>query len=64
MCGCMSFYVHSMCAVPMAARQGWIPLELELQAVVSCMMCVWGTKPGPLQEQHTFLTTEPSPALL
>lgn len=35
-------------------------LELKLQMVVSCMMCVLGTKWGPLQKQYMILTTKPS----
>jgi hypothetical protein len=35
------------------------PLELELQAAVSCPVWVLGTESGPLQEQSVLLTTEP-----
>lgn len=38
------------------------PLELELQAVGSCLRCgCWEPNLGPLEEQCTLLTTEPSP---
>lgn len=29
-----------------------VPLELELQAAVSCLTCVLGTELGPLEGQH------------
>ena len=35
------------------------PWELELQAVVSHLMWVLGTSPGPLQEQPVFFITQP-----
>lgn len=35
------------------------PLQLELQAVVSHMKCVLGTKFNFRQVQHMFLTAEP-----
>lgn len=34
-------------------------LELELQVFASCLLRVLQTEIGPLQEQCTFLTTEP-----
>lgn len=36
------------------------PLELELQAIVSCL--TWELNAEPLQEQYAFLTTGVSPA--
>lgn len=34
-------------------------LELEVQIVVSCLMCVWRTKVGPLEEQEMPLMVKP-----
>jgi hypothetical protein len=33
------------------------PLDLELQLIVSCLMC-WESNLSPLQEQHILLTVE------
>ena len=55
-------YVH-MSAVLMEARRGHqIPLELELQAMVSLLVWVLGTELRlcSLEEQSVHLTTEPS----
>lgn len=36
------------------------PLEQKLQMVVVLLWC-WEVKLGPLEEQHTVFTVEPSP---
>lgn len=46
---CVCWEGHSTCTqVPLeASRRHWIPLELELEAVVSCPVCMLGTEFGP-----------------
>lgn len=36
----------------------WVPLELEMQAVVRCLPWVLGHNTGPFEEPHMLLATE------
>lgn len=60
---CVYACAPQVCLVPMEVRKGALdPLELELQAVVSChAMWVLGIEPWcPLQKQQALLNAEPS----
>lgn len=46
------------CRCPWSQKRASVPLELELQVVVSCRM--WMPNSCPLQEQGMLLSTKPS----
>lgn len=51
-----------ICAVPARGQKRTLgPLELKLQVVVSHLTQYWESNSGPLKEQYSLLTTEPSP---
>lgn len=50
-----------MCHICTSALEGQRvsdPLELELEAILSCLIRVLGTEVSPIQEQHTVLTAK------
>lgn len=57
MCVCFSEFMYHMCDVIHVMRP-WNALELELQAVVSCLMQCWEPNLGPLWELYTCFTDE------
>lgn len=59
MCACVSVYVLVHMHTGACGSQKWTldPLELELQAGVSCLM--WEPNSNPLQEQQVLLPHTP-----
>lgn len=49
-----------VCGCPKTTEEGTDPLALQLQVVGSFLLGCWGQKSGPLKEQHTLFSTEPS----
>lgn len=51
---------HMCVGTPKSQKKMSDPLELKLQARISCYVWTQGTNLDPLEEQQTFLTSEPS----
>ena len=65
MCKCVCVCVCVCVYMNAGGKGGYrVPLELDLQVVVSHQHGFWGANLAPLQEQSVLLNTAPSPAHL